>query len=1676
MSRRSANCRLYVAVIALCVCSIAFARFPHSSEGPQSSFAADHAPPEAGYQAGRQGYLLMMEVQADQTRWVSVAEIDNYFESKHLAADDDWFVLLFNNAGECIGTEIISNPAHYSPILFSDQPLPFVVKIPRMNGLAEMVIFDQHRVERLRLAIDNLFRMKAAANRQQFLAHDRENRRLLMEEARMLQPGALAAVQEEHEVLRFESMPEDLQKHIRGEIALEMERLEEFGAELLNLRKGVPLEPEEMQSALRRVARDVVRPAAAAEAFSAAGLYGLSGQVTDLDTRAPLEGASLDFYQYDASSQYKGYIGRQTTDASGNYSVSVDAGIVRILPDYSRLAPKRYVVRSESAAIAANTTWNFKAIPGVLLSGTVTNAQNLGVSGANVQTYAKDLQLYVNASSSGTGSYSAVVPNNRPLNISVSPPTPFVPPPAEIGIILSADTIRNFRIETGWIVTGTVSGEGGAPVARASVLLRQLTPTTTGSPNWYGNTDNNGKYTFAVPKNLVPNSLILVAYAQNYALQSVALEITRDMTRDLRLIRGNTVSGTVWDSSEAPVRGVRVRAYLNGMLLNSALTNTDGTYAFDLPSGNYELEALPPSGSALEPLIVKNVSVDQARQVGFVLSPAAGVLTVNLYFPSEDMYNRFSNRALVRFELYQSGRTVHASSGVQVVGGFDQTRGKYFRPYNLYLNKGKYTLVSYAAGCQPISLPNLDVSGAIAASLDLPAPFLWTGVLRGADGAPLANLSIQSYTDLARENEWTYTNASGQFSVFLTPNGFVKFYTNTRSNNILHTERFGNVTAGRNLDVVLDAFPPFADSGSTLTQIYGDPDRRSRWNIVTIGDGYTNIRETYTDLNGNGQWDGVLYYDLNKNGAWDTGEPYQRYGNASAPTAGSDPAQKNEPFTDLNGDGVPNQDDQAFYDQNTLDTARSLFGQDEWRRHRDAFNIFRIRLVSKQAGHKIYDINGKVVIDRDTALGTYLNTPERSYLFNANYTLVTQYINQYVPECDTRIVMVNQPVRMGRVNSYMFQYGGDMPSLGNDYVVAHEMGHNVGLLADEYTEYQETYRGPESAARNITSVPDPRCIPWLQLIAPGKEIPSVPGSSGVGLYEGAGYYTGGRYRPTEFCMMVSGNRYCPVCTEEIEVRLRDITAVVPDAKPRAPVSIVASLYPEFGWESQEGVSHYVLEVEKADGSQLVASYDVYHTAFILPFALTGNTEYRWRIRPASAGRYGAWSSWVYFKPQSPTPMFTGVFAQIAAGGGYQTTLTSINTGQTTADVTVTLARSDGSAFDPIGSATAEPAHFNIKPMGGARLQAALPGDTVAGFARLGSNIPIDGTALFKMVRNDLVVSEAGVGLSKPGKNFMIYIDNLGDALSGYAVANFGANPAGLTMTLRDASGTTRETKNFNLPAGRHFAEFAYQRFTAASVGFEGSIEFASDQNLAAVALRYDNAAKDVFSTIPVLVDEPGTIFYFPQVADGEGYRTNFMLLNPSGTPTSAKLEFLSSQGLPLALPIGGVSKTSHDVPLSAKGAARFFTDGTSGSVSVGWVKVTSPVAVIGSSIFQSRAGDRILSEAGVAPSPLTQHFVTYVESLGSTESGVAICNPNATAVTLTLNLCRSTGEVAATTSFDLPAKGQLAKFFTEWFLRGFGEFEGTLEVRASAPVSAVALRYDNPRQDVYATLPVIVLP
>ena len=286
-----------------------------------------------------------------------------------------------------------------------------------------------------------------------------------------------------------------------------------------------------------------------------------------------------------------------------------------------------------------------------------------------------------------------------------------------------------------------------------------------------------------------------------------------------------------------------------------------------------------------------------------------------------------------------------------------------------------------------------------------------------------------------------------------------------------------------------------------------------------------------------------------------------------------------------------------------------------------------------------------------------------------------------------------------------------------------------------------------------------------------------------------------------------------------------------------------------------------------------------------------------------------------------------------------------------------------------------------------------------------------------------------------------------------------------------------------LPAGQRFVAGTQQLVTVRFHAAAGSTAATTQVRFGDQPIHRQVSDHDA-KTLPVSYTN-GTItfsgeslltLYFPQVVDGAGYSTSFILGNPLDSDTTAQLDFFADDGSPLNLPIGGTSTSTWTISLSARGVTRVTTDGTSAGIKVGWLKVTCPMAIGGKAILQVLSAGQIISEASIASSLPAAHLMTYVQGSEAATTGLAISNPNNAPVTVSLKLRTVQGAVVATASLNLPALGHISQFVTRWFGSRFAEFEGSLEVLATGPISGVALRYDNAMADVFTTLPLIVIP
>ena len=197
-----------------------------------------------------------------------------------------------------------------------------------------------------------------------------------------------------------------------------------------------------------------------------------------------------------------------------------------------------------------------------------------------------------------------------------------------------------------------------------------------------------------------------------------------------------------------------------------------------------------------------------------------------------------------------------------------------------------------------------------------------------------------------------------------------------------------------------------------------------------------------------------------------------------------------------------------------------LFSREPWLQYRSYCNIYRIEIASNESGTD----NGASGGLRDTYFNSGFTTPSVSQLLTLDATgqnRAYQLLNQFVPEFDVPLVLVNDP-----------KYGGSGGALAaasvnasGIMIVEHELGHSFAGLTDEYDVLYASYTPTEHP--NATQATGRALIRWNAWIETSTPVPtpeSLTYDAQVGLFEGANYRTSGWYRPHNNSLMRSLGR------------------------------------------------------------------------------------------------------------------------------------------------------------------------------------------------------------------------------------------------------------------------------------------------------------------------------------------------------------------------------------------------------------------------------------------------------------------------------------------------------------------------------------------------------------------------
>ena len=327
----------------------------------------------------------------------------------------------------------------------------------------------------------------------------------------------------------------------------------------------------------------------------------------------------------------------------------------------------------------------------------------------------------------------------------------------------------------------------------------------------------------------------------------------------------------------------------------------------------------------------------------------------------------------------------------------------------------------------------------------------------------------------------------------------------------------------------------------------------------------------------------------------------------------------------------------------------------------------------------------------------------------------------------------------------------------------------------------------------------------------------------------------------------------------------------------------------------------------------------------------------------------------------------------------------------------------------------------------------------------------------------VMVSQAGVGAAVPILSGRIVVDEAGTQ-TAIALVNPSSQTASATLILRDSSGNLVKQTSQSLTPRQHLARYVREIFPDMPAAFTGSLSFDSDQALAALTLREgrNGYGESLYATLPVVdltAAATSESFTFPQIAVGEGYTTQLILINRASQSVRGQIRLTASDGRPLLARLSAATVSEVPYDIAAQGIFKATLEGLSG-LSVGYAVVTpdagTPVPS-GAAVFRYSANGQLVTEAGVLAAPMTTTARIFVDQIG-TRTGVAIANPATQRAAVTLVLMDRSGYIEATVSRTLESGMHLAVFADELFTNVGDGFTGVMEIRSNVAIAPVTLK------------------
>ena len=454
------------------------------------------------------------------------------------------------------------------------------------------------------------------------------------------------------------------------------------------------------------------------------------------------------------------------------------------------------------------------------------------------------------------------------------------------------------------------------------------------------------------------------------------------------------------------------------------------------------------------------------------------------------------------------------------------------------------------------------------------------------------------------------------------------------------------------------------------------------------------------------------------------------------------------------------------------------------------------------------------------------------------------------------------------------------------------------------------------------------------------------------------------------------------------------------------------------------------------------------------------------------------------------------FPQIANGSFgsiyFRTSVVLVNAGDTEAVGHISFFNADGTEMEISPPSSGMPpgiVYFRIPAKGSFVFETDGNGPGTSGYAEVAVSSGVGGSAIFtEYGSGGTLITEAAVAASELLDFCVFPVDVTGDFNTGVAIANPGSGDVNVYLNLLDLSGNPVAARSVPLAAGRQMAVYVSgigQLFPSLR-NFRGSVQVLADAPVPAVALRSSSRTLTTFPAVPLNQDYNPVTLTFPQMVVGPtsgSYRSTIVLTNPgyfpaSGTLTlSGRIQFRRPDGSLLTprpdSPAGGVS---YDFTVQALGAL-FLESVPADSLVSGYAVLTANHGIGGVVIFSLYdAAGALITEAAVPPAPTSEDFLIFAQADGIYNTGIALANtgPDQSELCYVLRSDEDPGNAVQTEPSGM-APGLHAAEMIAGENQLFPAFSGTgtLEVRSSRAIPAVALRLTAKTMTAVPVMPIV---